>query len=332
MDRYSRPSYRPKGRYVQKSSSDLPQLLLFYILPFIVFNVLLFFVVTAVPKVTLEVADTNDYLSTEATLKIDSWFPTRSIRAAMDEEELELNKGSRRNYTISITRNGVLEVTVENLNGMSTTVYQHIDILDDVPPSFTDASLDDGLLTVHISDSQSTINFDGIYALDSTGARRVPVSMDRSAGAVTFEMDLAGLQVFIMDRAGNEAGRAFSTHQEGTLDVLEVDGGTPESEVGVVEGEGAEGGLEGGLEGSAGEGVTDAGAAGAGAENATSGTENAAAGAGNTESAGSGNAATGTGSAAGESGSGSAGTGSSGSGSSGSSSAGSSDEPDIVIE
>lgn len=231
MDRYSRPAYRPRNRYSQRSSSDLPQLLLFYILPFIVVNVLLFFLVTSVPKVTLEVEDTNDYLSTEATLKLDSWFPTRSITVQMDDEELETTKGSNRTYKISINRNGVLKATVTNLNGMTATVYQHIDILDDTPPSFLDASLDDDILTLHISDSQSTINFDGTYAIDSTGQRRVPVTVDQNAGAVTFEMDLAGLQVFIMDRAGNEAARSFTTHREGTVDVLEALAGEDEDTV-----------------------------------------------------------------------------------------------------
>ena len=55
---------------------------------------------------------------------------------------------------------------------------------------------------------------------------------------LTFEMDLNGLHVFIQDKAGNEAQKTFTTHREGTLDVLEVgadDEEAPQPQVGAGE-------------------------------------------------------------------------------------------------
>ncbi|MCI8659926.1 MAG: hypothetical protein HFG54_06740 [Lachnospiraceae bacterium] len=236
MEYYQKSSYRSGGRYQKKSSGNLPGLFLFYILPFIVFNGLLFYCVTSAPKISLELRDTNDYLTSEATMTIDSWFPTKKISVNMDGEILELTKGKRRSYTVPVTRNGVLEATVVNLNGMSSTVFRHVNILDDNPPSFENASLEDGLLTLRVSDSQSLVNPDSVYATDSVGQQRSPLSVERIENQtdntidyeLQFDMDLNGLHVFIQDKAGNEAQKTFYTHKEGNLDVLEVD--SPEEE------------------------------------------------------------------------------------------------------
>ncbi len=121
MEYYQKSAYRSNKKYKQKSSGGLPDLLLFYILPFIVFNSILFYCVASSPKINLEIQDTKDYLSTQASMTIESWFPTKSISFNMDGEELEPVKDKRRTYSVPITRNGVLEVTVVNLNGMSST-------------------------------------------------------------------------------------------------------------------------------------------------------------------------------------------------------------------
>jgi hypothetical protein len=230
MEYYQKSAYRSNKKYKQKSSGGLPDLLLFYILPFIVFNSILFYCVASSPKINLEIQDTKDYLSTQASMTIESWFPTKSISFNMDGEELEPVKDKRRTYSVPITRNGVLEVTVVNLNGMSSTVFKHVNVLDDIPPSFENATLEDGILMLRVTDSQSLVNSDAIYAVDSAGIQRAPLSVERiedtidntTAYSITFEMDLNGLHVYVQDKAGNEAQKTFTTHKEGNLDILEV--------------------------------------------------------------------------------------------------------------
>ena len=230
MEYYQKSAYRSNKKYKQKSSGGLPDLLLFYILPFIVFNSILFYCVASSPKINLEIQDTKDYLSTQASMTIESWFPTKSISFNMDGEELEPVKDKRRTYSVPITRNGVLEVTVVNLNGMSSTVFKHVNVLDDIPPSFENATLEDGILMLRVTDSQSLVNSDAIYAVDSAGIQRGPLSVERiedtidntTAYSITFEMDLNGLHVYVQDKAGNEAQKTFTTHKEGNLDILEV--------------------------------------------------------------------------------------------------------------
>lgn len=220
----------PQRKIPQKVFRRISHVFLYYILPFLIFNGILFFCVTSRPKITLEVEDTRDYVATQATMTIQSWFPTKSVTLNMDGEELEAVKGKKRTYTVTITRNGVLEATVVNLNGMSNTIFRHVNVLDDNPPAFENATLEDGILNLRVSDSQSLINSESIYAVDSQGQTQYPASVSRAesgvdgGGAVelTFDMDNQGLHVYIQDMAGNEAQKSFTTHKEGNLDVLEV--------------------------------------------------------------------------------------------------------------
>ena len=70
--------------------SDLLQILLFYILPFIVINSIIFFVVTAKPKYELTVAPTNDYQTTTATFKITSHMPLKNVTITFNSQPLDL--------------------------------------------------------------------------------------------------------------------------------------------------------------------------------------------------------------------------------------------------
>ena len=70
--------------------SDLLQVLLFYILPFIVINSIIFFVVTAKPKYELTVAPTNDYQTTTATFKITSHMPLKNVTITFNSQPLDL--------------------------------------------------------------------------------------------------------------------------------------------------------------------------------------------------------------------------------------------------
>lgn len=226
--RYQRPS----------SGNGLGHLLLFYILPFIVFNSILFYCVTSRPKVSLELADTNDYLTTQATMQIKSWFPVKSMEVNLEGEAVEMEKTKGKTYVIPLYKNGVLEVRVENLNGMSTTLFEHVNILDDNPPSIEDTAILDGVVTLTVTDSQSGVNFDSIYATNSAGERVEPLTVDRATCTLSYEMDPSGLHVFAQDKAQNQVQATFTSHKEGDTETL--DGGVLDGE----EGAGAEAGGE----------------------------------------------------------------------------------------
>ncbi len=221
MERYNKAPSRPNRRKQQNASDGFGHLLLFYILPFIVFNGILFFCVTARPKAVLTVADTNDYLTTEATLKVKSFFPLKSVTFTLDSQELQAVKDKNRTYVIPLTENGVLEAQLVNLNGMSSTLFEHVNILDDNPPTIENASIEDGIVTLTINDSQSGVNFNSIYALNSKNEQVEPLAADRNTNTLSFEMDSNGLYVFAQDKAGKEVRGTFTSHKEGGVEMLQ---------------------------------------------------------------------------------------------------------------
>lgn len=228
MEQNQQPASHRDRRYRRKKQSEWPHILLFYVLPFIVFNSILFFCLTAKPKLSVVVEDTNDYLSTNVVLTVRSFFPTKSISMTLDGEALELEKGKHRTYTATVYKNGSIETTVVNLNGMPSTVFEHVNVLDDNPPEFSQTDIQDGIVTITVADSQSGINFDSIYALNSAGERVEPSSVDRASNTLSFEMDPAGLHVYARDKADNEVQGTFTSHKEGSVETLEGGAVDPE--------------------------------------------------------------------------------------------------------
>ncbi len=230
MDHSKKSSYPRTNRYRKKQGNDWAVILLFYVLPFLVVNTIIFYCATTRPKLEIVTADTTDYLSTEVTVTIKSWFPTKDIKFSMEGEELTAEKGKKRTYTMTITKNGAIEATVTNINGMSTSEFEHVNVLDESKPNVENTSISDGIVTFTVTDSQSGVNFDSIYAENSRGERLAPLAVDRSTSTLSFEMDPDGLHVYAQDKAGNEVLANFTSRKEGEVERLE--GGVEETEEG----------------------------------------------------------------------------------------------------
>ncbi len=228
----------PAPRYGMKSSkkqSDFVHLLLFYILPFVVFNGLLFFFMTTKPKVSISVAAPKDYTSTTAEIEVSSILPIKSMVVTQESVEIQLEKTSRGHYTAAITANGVLEVSVVGFNGMTAAAYEPIDVLDDTPPSINeDFVIEDGILTFTIEDSQSGVDFTTIRATASDGTSVSPLSVDKNTNKVSFEMDSNGLTIHASDMCGNAVQAGFNTD---THEVVQTEEGGAEQQTPPAEGE-----------------------------------------------------------------------------------------------
>ena len=209
--RTSRRSPSPRyGLKTPKKQDGFLHLLLFYILPFLVFNGLLFFFMTTKPSITITVATPNDYQNTSAEIEVRSILPIKSMVTTQESVELELEKVSRGHYTAAITHNGVIEVTVVGLNGMTAAAYEPVDVLDESPPSIgEDFSIEEGILTFTVEDSQSGVDFNSIRGTASDGTAVSPLSVNKSTGQVSFEMDSNGLTVHASDMCGNAFQTSF---------------------------------------------------------------------------------------------------------------------------
>ncbi|RGY96294.1 hypothetical protein [Clostridium sp. AM58-1XD] len=210
-------------RHEHKNSNDTVRVLLFYVLPFIIFNTILFLLVTSRPRFEISVGETTDYQSTVVTITQKSLIPVTEMVTSMDGEVLELQKVGSRQYAASIHKNGALEVTMKGMNGMTRTTFEHISILDDAPPAVSDSSIDQGILTVTFEDSQAGLDYQSIYAVDSMNQQIYPISVDKVTNSATFAMDSNGLVVHATDLSGNEMQATFKSHKEGDKEVLTDD-------------------------------------------------------------------------------------------------------------
>ena len=205
--RTSAPRYGYKS---PKKQDDFLHILLFYVVPFIVFNGLLFFLLTTKPKVEIAVGSTKDYKTTSAEITVKSFLPIKSMVSTQESAELPLEKTGRGKYTAAINKNGVIEITVASINGMITAAYEPVDILDDLPPSINeDFTIEDNILTFTIEDSQSGVDFNSITATTAMGVPVTP-SIDKSNSEISFEIDSTGLTVYASDMCGNATQASFN--------------------------------------------------------------------------------------------------------------------------
>lgn len=218
MNRHTYRSTRPY-KYKNTFDSDIVQLLLFYILPFIVINGLIFFLVTTKPKYEVVIEGTNDYRTTDVTFTIKSIMPLKEVTIKMDSEPVDLVKVGRKTYRTTIDHNGSLEIYMVNFNRMAVLGYEHIDILDNEPPTIEDYISEDGILSFTIVDTQSGVDFSSISATTPTGEYLLPLTADKASGRVSFQMNSDSLTVTAKDMSGNEFLTTFSLNEKETSDV-----------------------------------------------------------------------------------------------------------------
>ena len=185
--------------------------LLWYVLPFIVFNLLLLFLVTASPRIELTVGDTTDYKTVDVSLKVKSLIPIRKLTTTLESQDIEFKKEGGV-YHATLTNNGALEIYVESWNGMPARQNEHIAVLDDTAPSIDEETvvMEDGKLELIAEDNISGINYEAVYATDDAGKRTAPVSYDKETGRITFDLEKGSLTVYLEDMAGNANQSAFS--------------------------------------------------------------------------------------------------------------------------
>lgn len=205
----SEPSilYDARGVRVKKSwlSSEFAKTLLFFVIPYIVINSIVFLLVTASPKIEITISETNDYKTAKASFTISSLLPLKETTVTLESEQVEFEKDGS-TYTALITKNGTFYVEATSVNGMRSTSYADVSLLDDTPPTIDDNSchIEEGILIFTVSDSQSGVNWKQIYGLDADGNRVTPDSVDQKAGTVLIPMTTDSLELHVPDMVGNE--------------------------------------------------------------------------------------------------------------------------------
>ena len=220
----SRPVRRQSGAPNRRDSGKrgFLSVLLFYVLPFIAINGLIFFLATEKPKGDVTIAESSDYISTTMELKISSILPLTATEVFLDGTPVEIKKSGARTYTAALQNNGVLEVKLTCFNKMKTVLYEQVNVLDDTPPAIKDKVFKDGILSFRLEDSQSGVNYSSISAYNEDKPIIQPLSIDKSTGLVMFEIKKGNLTVSAKDKIGNEMHVTFNPRGENVEeDVLE---------------------------------------------------------------------------------------------------------------
>lgn len=191
-------------RLPKKKNSEFLNVLLFYVLPFLAVNTLIFFVVTAQPKFEVTLDDNPGYESQDFQVKITSVFPKKDFYVNLDQEPLELDQDGKV-YSGTVTHNGTLEVSLTNINGMNKTVYENISSIDDEPPIITPDDAESGYVSIYIEDTQSGVDFDSLYGVDSDGNIITPSTLDEGDGWAVFYYDTPSIDIHVLDKAGRES-------------------------------------------------------------------------------------------------------------------------------
>jgi len=215
--------YDARGVRVKKSwlSSDFAKTLVFFVIPYLIINSIIFLLVTSTPKIEITLSGTDDYKTATAAFTISSLLPLKETIVTIESEEIEYEKTGS-SYTAVVTKNGTFYVEATSINGMRSTAYTDVSILDDTPPTIDDGSchIEDGTLSFTVSDSQSGINWKQIYAVDAEGNKITPApeDIDQKTGTVSIPMTTDYLELHIPDMAGNERTASITA----TLEQLTV--------------------------------------------------------------------------------------------------------------
>lgn len=220
---------RGSGYRYDSGRNEFLHVLLFYVLPFVAVNAIIFILVTAAPKGKVTIGETSDFLTTAIELKVNSLLPIREPILNLDGSPVAITKIGSKTYTATLKTNGVLEVDLQSVNGMKNVFFEQVNILDDTPPTVEDTSIQGGILTLHLEDSQSGVDYSTVYATDDDGPQILPLSVDPVTGTVTFPMNKENLTICAQDKTGNEV-RVTITPDGENLDPDEETGDASDTE------------------------------------------------------------------------------------------------------
>ena len=206
--------YDARGMRVKKKGiqNSFLRTLLFPVLPYVVINLIIFLVVTNTPKISIKVNDTDDYRTTTVQFTVKSLLPLKELLVKMEDEPVIYSR-SGSSYKADISSNGSFVVTALSCNGMQTSDYADISILDNSPPSIEDTGcrLENNELTFILSDSQSGINFNSVKGTLPDGTTVTPIRVDKEKGSVTIPMTADKVEIYFEDMAGNSRTAGISS-------------------------------------------------------------------------------------------------------------------------
>lgn len=201
--------YDARGTRVKNTnplSNKFIRTLLFWVLPYIIINGIIFTLVCSSPKVEITVGNTNDYVTAGVDFTVKSLLPIKELEVSLESSPLEYEKSGSK-YTCTADHNGTFAVKATSINGMQKSVFADVSVLDDTAPSVDEdsVSITHGVLTFTVTDTQSGVDFNSIYGICDGEEEIKPSEIDAALGIVSMELPTAAktIELHFSDMVGN---------------------------------------------------------------------------------------------------------------------------------
>lgn len=200
--------YDAHGVRVKSSplSNKYIRVLLFFVLPYLVINGIILLLVCSTPRISVDVKDTDDYLTCEVDFTVKSLLPIKELTVTLESEEIPYEKNGS-SYSCIADKNGTFSVEAKSINGMSRSSFTDVSMLDDTAPSVDEDSISysRGVLSFNISDTQSGVNYDSIYGIINGEEELRPSDYDKELGLVTMNIPTMAdsIELHFEDMVGN---------------------------------------------------------------------------------------------------------------------------------
>ncbi len=137
------------------------------------------------------------------TIRVYSAMPVGRVTAAIRSRSLPVYEAERRVFSVEPTRNGDMTVTVELINRQSVRTVCEVTAVDAEGPSLDSSRIDGATVLLQVSDAGIGVDYKAVYAVDASGSRHVPLSVDEAAGEILFAYPEENWDVYIPDHIGN---------------------------------------------------------------------------------------------------------------------------------
>ena len=182
-----------------------------FLIPFVIINGIVFFFFIQVPDITLVDKDSNEYEDSKIKFSVNCILPIIGIKTSYEDKEIPYIKYGDM-YIIDANDNGTYQIAATALNRATAQVIATIETKDVTSPiiDVDNAVITSNMLIFSISDTESEINFDNIYAITESGDKVAPSYIDRSSNTIQFQIEAGKkLTVHVEDTEGNPTETTF---------------------------------------------------------------------------------------------------------------------------
>ena len=201
-----------KTKYKMPISEIILRFFFGFLIPFVAINGLILFIYIQCPNIKVVDTDSNEYEENKIKFYVACRIPLKDVSVSYNNNSIPYTK-SNDTYILDISDNGVYTIKAVAINGATSNYSVPVDTKDSVPPKIDidTAIITGNTLMVTVSDNESSVNYDNLYATLEDGTKIIPKSVDKAVGTIQFQIDSGNkIVVHVEDEYGNSSETSFT--------------------------------------------------------------------------------------------------------------------------